>query len=75
MAETDSTAAALPEGKNNLPSVILSKGTLSFLGDVGYSHFNEPFLHQGGFQVALQFSCKTSFSPSLYYISGSVSAQ
>jgi len=73
-AESDSTVTPLSEGKSYLPAVVLSKGTLNFLGDVGYSHFNEPFLHQGGFQVALQFAGKSRLSPSLYYQSGSMGA-
>lgn len=74
IAQTDSTATALPEGKSYLPSILISKGAMSFIGDVGYKQFNEPFLHQGGFQVAVQFRSKSKLSPSLYYLNGSVSA-
>jgi hypothetical protein len=74
VAQTDSTGTALPEGKSYLPAVLISKGAMSFIGDVGYNHFNEPFLHQGGFQVTVQFRSKSKLSPSLYYLNGSISA-
>src|SRR5262245_59650050 len=68
--EADSAVAG---NNSKLPVLMVSKGVISFIGDVGYSHLNEPLLHQGGFQVSVQFSVKSRLSPSVYFLHGSMS--
>jgi len=61
------------EKKSSLPTVSIAPGVLYFLGDVGYSHFDQPFLTKGGFQFELQKHTNSNFAFSLFLLSGKVS--
>jgi hypothetical protein len=65
----DSTAAS----ESNLPTLSIGTGNMSFIGDVGSTHLNEPLLGTGGFQVELQKHTNNGLSFSLFLLSGKVS--
>ena len=61
-------------GKKQLPTISIAEGIMSFIGDAGYSHFNEPFLARNGFQIEVQKYSDTRVSFSLFLLSGKVFA-
>lgn len=69
-------AAAMPpdtaKSKINLPTVSVAEGIMTFLGDAGYDHFNEPLLAKHGFQIEIQKYSSTRLSFSVYLLSGKV---
>ncbi len=58
--------------KKNLPTLSVAEGILSFVGDVGYTHLNQPLLASSGFQIELQKHIYSDFSLSLFLLSGKV---
>lgn len=68
--EIDSSA----EVNGKIPTVIASYGVTRFIGDVGYSHLNQPIRYRYGWQIALQFASRSRFSPSAYVLFANTSA-
>ncbi len=58
--------------RSKLPVVSIAPGVFHFLGDIGYSHPNEPFLGKTGFQIELQQQSKSRLSISAILLSGQV---
>ena len=60
---------------SRLPVVSLSQGLMYFLGDVGYSHLNEPVTSKSGLQFELQKHSDSRWSLSLFILGGRVTGQ
>src|ERR1041385_3059356 len=60
---------------SKLPTVSIAPGLLYFLGDVGYSHFNEPLLSKTGFMLEVQKHTNTNLALSLFFLGGKVSGE
>ncbi|TAH43085.1 MAG: hypothetical protein EYC69_03560 [Bacteroidetes bacterium] len=58
--------------KNKLPIISVAPGVFHFLGDVGYSKPNQPFLSKPGFQIELQLQTKSRLSFAAFLLSGQV---
>ncbi len=73
---TSHTVSAFPPdslgGKMKLPTVSAGIGIMSFIGDAGYSHFNEPLFAKHGFQIEVQKYTDTRISFSIFLLSGKV---
>ena len=67
------TSAAKRGGR--LPVISFSQGLMYFLGDVGYSHLNEPVTSKSGMQFELQKHTNTRLSISLFILGGKVAGQ
>ncbi len=57
---------------NNLPTVSIAEGVMTFLGDIGNSRFNTPFIARSGFQIEVQKHTENRLSFSLFLLSGKV---
>jgi len=65
------------EGKSRnirsfLPVISVAPGVFHFIGDVGYTNPNEPFLNKSGFQIELQIQTKSRLSFAATLLSGKV---
>ena len=69
-ASTPSVQADSPN--KNLPSFSISEGVMSFVGDVGYSHLNQPLFTRSALQFEVQKEIRSGFSFSLFLLSGKV---
>lgn len=58
--------------RNKLPIVSIAPGVFHFLGDIGYSKPNQPFLGKPGFQIELQLQTKSRLSFAAFLLSGKV---
>ena len=58
--------------RNKLPIVSIAPGVFHFLGDIGYSKLNQPFLSKPGFQIELQLQTKSRLSFAAFLLSGKV---
>ena len=61
------------ERGSRLPVISLSQGLMYFLGDVGYSHLNQPVTSKSGIQLAVQMHTNNRLSFSLFFLGGKVS--
>ncbi len=61
--------------RHNLPVISVAQGLMYFLGDVGYSHLNEPVTSKSGLQFELQKHTDSRLSISLFILGGRVSGQ
>src|SRR5258708_37082224 len=61
--------------ESKAPVVSLAPGLMYFLGDVGYSHFNEPMLSKGGFQFEIQKHANGSLALSAFLLAGKVAGE
>jgi len=60
---------------SNLPVISIAPGVFYFLGDVGYSHLNQPFNLHSGFQIEVQKHSDKNLSFALFLMSGHVSGE
>jgi len=60
---------------SRLPVISLSQGLMYFLGDVGYSHLNQPVTSKSGIQLEIQKHTNTRLSISLFILGGRVAGQ
>src|SRR6476620_938978 len=60
---------------SRLPVISLSQGLMYFLGDVGYSHLNQPVTSKSGIQLAVQRHTNNRLSFALFFLGGKVSGQ
>jgi hypothetical protein len=70
--DKDSTAA---KHGTQLPVISLAQGAMYFLGDVGYSHLNEPVTSKSGMQFEIQKHTNSRLSISLFILGGRVAGQ
>lgn len=57
-----------------LPTVGISHGVMSFIGDIGYHRFNEPLWNRSGLQFDLQYPLLPRLSASAFLLSGRIGA-
>ena len=69
--DRDTTGNSTPR----LPVISIAQGMMYFLGDVGYSHLNEPVTSKSGLQFELQKHTNTRLSISLFILGGRVTGQ
>ncbi len=55
-----------------LPTLGISHGVMSFIGDIGYHRFNEPLWNRSGLQFDLQYPLLPRFSVSAFLLSGRI---
>ena len=55
-----------------LPVISFAQGVMYFLGDIGYSHLNEPVTSKSGMQFELQKHTNSRLSISLFILGGRV---
>ncbi|MEO8086651.1 MAG: hypothetical protein ABI763_07525 [Bacteroidota bacterium] len=60
---------------SRLPVIGVAQGLMYFMGDVGYSHLNEPVTSKSGLQFELQKHTNSRLSISLFILGGRVSGQ
>ena len=60
------------EKVNRLPVISLGQGVLNFIGDVGYTHLNQPFTARSGFQLEVQHHSSNRFSIAAFILSGRI---
>jgi len=60
---------------SRLPVISFSQGLMYFLGDVGYSHPNQPVTSKSGLQLEIQKHTNTRLSISLFILGGRVAGQ
>ncbi len=65
----------IPNRESRLPVISIAQGLMYFLGDVGFSHLNEPVTSKSGLQFELQMHTASRLSVSLFILGGRVSGQ
>ncbi len=70
--DRDTTSAS---ASSKLPVISFAQGMMYFLGDVGYSHLNEPVTSKSGLQLELQKHTNTRLSISLFILGGKVAGE
>lgn len=63
------------EKKPNLPVISIAQGVMNFIGDVGYSHLNEPLTAKSGFQLEIQHHTSSRFSVAAFILSGRIAGE
>lgn len=58
-----------------LPVISLAEGMMYFMGDVGYSHPNQPVTSKSGMQLEVQMHTRSRLSFSIFILGGKVSGQ
>lgn len=69
--QSDSTT----EKKSKLPTIGLGYGLIYMMGDVGYTHYNEPLTHKSGWLLDVQLYSERKISLSGWLLSGVVNGE
>ena len=58
--------------ENKMPVVGIGYGAMSFIGSVGNSYLNTPFLYKGGLQLDVQLHSRSNWEIFFHLLSGKV---